>query len=97
MTSASPDARLRSDVWSVEEVSRTLANLQPASAADLAALTFDHLRDIARKIRDGSTNDYRQYWSYNESNKKLDKPKPENDCRDALLSDLQARLGKIGN
>lgn len=81
---------------SVEEVSRTLANLQPASAADLAALAFDHLRDIARKIRDGSTNDYQQYWSYDESNKKLDKPKPENDCRNALLSDLQGRLGRLG-
>lgn len=80
----------------VEEVSRTLANLQPASSADLAALTFDHLRDIARKIRDGSTDDYGQYWSYDESNKKLDKPKPENDCRNALLSDLQDRLGRLG-
>ncbi|VVC85455.1 hypothetical protein [Sideroxydans sp. CL21] len=80
----------------VEEVSRTLANLQPASAADLAALTFDHLRDIARKIRDGSTNDYRQYWSYDISNKILNKPKPENDCRDALLSDLKARLSSLG-
>jgi len=81
---------------SVEAISRTLANLQPASAADLAALTFDHLRDIARKIRDGSTDDYGQYWSYDESNKKLDKPKPENDCRNALLSDLQERLGRLG-
>ena len=80
----------------VKEVSRTLANLQPASAADLAALTFDHLRDIARKVRDGSTNDYRQYWSYDKSNKILDKPKPENDCRDALLSDLKARLSSLG-
>jgi hypothetical protein len=79
----------------VEEISRTLANLQPASAADLAALAIDHLRDIARKIRNGSTNDYRQYWSYGEDNKKLDKPKPENDCRDALLSDLHERLGKL--
>ena len=80
----------------VEEVSRTLANLQPASAADLAALTFDHLRDIARHIRNDSTNDYRQYWSYDKSNKILDKPKPENDCRDALLSDLKARFSSLG-
>jgi hypothetical protein len=80
---------------SVAEVGRTLANLQPASAADLAALTFDHLRDIARKIRDGSTDDYEQYWSYNENNTKLVKPKPENDCRNALLSDLKERLGKL--
>jgi hypothetical protein len=81
---------------SVVEVSRTLANLQPASAADLAALAFDHLCDIARKIRDGNTNDYRQYWSYGEGNKKLDKPKPENDCRDILLSDLNERFSKLG-
>ena len=26
---------------------------------------------------------------------KLSKPKPENDCRDALLSDLSERLGKL--
>lgn len=80
----------------VAEVDRTIANLQPANAADLAALTFDYLRDIAKNIRDGSTNDYKQYWSYDQSNKNLVKPKPENDCRDALLSDLNERLGKLG-
>lgn len=80
---------------STKEIDRTLANLQPASAADLAALTFHHLRDIARKIRDGSTDDYEQYWSYGENNKKLDKPRPENDCRNRLLSDLKESLGKL--
>jgi len=79
----------------ITEVDQTIANLQPANAADLAALTFHNLRNIARKIRDGSTNDYRQYWSYDASNKKLCIPKPENDCRDALLSDLQEQLGKL--
>lgn len=77
------------------EVSRTLANLQPASAADLAALVFDHLSDIAKNIRDGNTNDYRQYWSHDAGNKELSKSKPENDCRDALLSDLKIHLGKL--
>lgn len=78
------------------EVCHTLANMQPANAADLAALAYAHLRDLARKIRDGSTNDYRQYWSLNESNKKPLRPKPENDCRDMLLSDLTERLGRLG-
>lgn len=77
------------------EVCRTLANREPANAADLAALAYDHLRDLARKIRDGSTNDYRQYWSYN-ANGKPERPKPENDCRDILLSDLTERLGRLG-
>lgn len=78
------------------DIDRTLANLQPASAADLAALTLDHLRDIARKIRDGNTDDYEQYWSYDEKNRKLVNPRPENDCRNVLLSDLQERLGRLG-
>lgn len=79
----------------VAEVCRTLAGQQPANAADLAALAYDHLRNLARKIRDGSTNDYRQYWSYGSSGKP-ERPKPENDCRDILLSDLQERLGRLG-
>ena len=77
------------------DVCRTLANREPANAADLAALTYGHLRDLARKIRDGSTNDYRQYWSYDASGKP-ERPKPENDCRDILLSDLMDRLGRLG-
>jgi hypothetical protein len=79
----------------VAEVCRTLANREPANADDLAALADSHLRDLARKIRHGSTNDYRQYWSLDESNKKPLRPKPENDCRDALLSDLTERLGRL--
>jgi len=77
-------------------VSHTLANLQPANAADLATFVFEHLSDIAQNIRNGNTNDYRQYWSHDESNKKLSVPKPENDCRDALLSDLKIHLGAFG-
>lgn len=77
-------------------VCRTLANMQPANAADLTALADVHLRDLSRKIRDGSTNDYRQYWSLDESNTKLLRPKPENDCRDTLLSDLTERLSRLG-
>lgn len=76
------------------EVSRALANLQPASSADFAALVFDHLCDIAKNIRHGNTNDYKQYWSHDASNNKLSLSKPENDCRDALLSDLKIHLGK---
>jgi len=83
---------------SVSQVTQSIANLQPANAADLAALTYEQLIYIARKIRDGNTNDYRQYWSFDNSRKQPTDPKPklENDCRDALLSDLQERLGKLG-
>lgn len=80
----------------VESVCRALSNLQPVNPADLAALTLEHLLALREKIRHASTNDYRQYWSFDVSNKKLKTPKPENECRDALLSDLQERLGELG-
>jgi len=82
---------------SVSQVGQSLANLQPANAGDLAALTYDQLLYIARKIRDGSTNDYRQYWSYEEKHQKIINPKSksENDCRNVLLSDLIERLGRL--
>ena len=75
----------------IAEVREVLANRRPANAADLAALTLSHLRQISRKIRDGNTSDWRQYWNVDSYNRPL-KPKPEDACRDALLSDLQARL-----
>lgn len=77
----------------VADVCRTLVNREPANTADLAALAVGHLQDLAKWIRHGSTNDYRQYWSYNKAGNP-EHPKPENDCRDALLSDLKDRLAK---
>jgi hypothetical protein len=74
---------------SVAQVVSTLANLRPANAADLWALTVDHLKQLIHDIRNGSTNDYRQYWAG-------DTPKIEDDCRDALLSDLRRLLVKHG-
>ena len=72
----------------VLRVCNTLANLKPASAADLWALTQDHLRQLIRRIRDENTNDYRQYWADA-------KPKSEEECRNALLSDLKLRLESL--
>lgn len=74
---------------SVTQVCATLANLTPANAADLWALTLDHLQQLGREIRDGNTNDYRQYWTG-------DTPELEDDCRDRLLSDLKIRLTPLG-
>ncbi|TDK59578.1 hypothetical protein E2I14_18690 [Sapientia aquatica] len=77
------------------EVSMTLANLEPTSASDLAALVFDHLTDLKNKIRNGNANEYRQYWSYDSENKTLHLPKPENDCRDILYSLLSPYFRKL--
>ncbi len=72
------------------QVCATLANRAPANAADLWALTLDHLVQLVREIRNGNTNDYRQYWD-----RAAAKPKGEEDCRDTLLSDLKPRLAPL--
>ena len=74
---------------SVTQVCDTLANLKPANAADLWALTLDHLTQLADEIRNGNTDDYQQYWSGSG-------PELENNCRNRLLSDLKVRLAPLG-
>ena len=77
----------------VDAVLATLDGLRPANAADLAALTVDYLKQMADRIRNGNTSDWRQYW--NTTKKSPWEPKDENLCRDTLLSDLQIRLGQV--
>lgn len=75
----------------IEQVRATLQNGPPANASDLAALVTDRLREIAGRIRTGNTNDWRQYWN-EDSHGRPQEPKPENSCRDALLSTLRNYL-----
>ena len=78
----------------IEQVCQTLNGGTPANAADLAALIMDHLDEIARKIRGGPTSDWRQYWNVDQYNRPTCE-KPEDACRDNLLSDLQNRLEQL--
>ncbi len=78
-----------------ERVIAVLENGKPANAADLTALTLDHLREIRRIIQAGNTSDWRQYWNM-ESPTRPTTPKHEDLCRDALLSDLRYRLEVLG-
>ena len=73
-----------------EQVCRTLNNSVPANAADLAALVIDRLHEIANQVRTGNTDDWRQYWN-EDADKQRWKPKNEDACRDAILSDLRQR------
>ena len=75
----------------IRQVSETLNNRAPANAGDLAALTTVVLRDLANQIRNGNTDDYRQYWNEGPQ-RQLESPKHEEACRNALLSDLQQRI-----
>ena len=75
----------------LEAVQRTLANDRPANPADLAALAADKLELLAREIRHGNTDDWKQYWR-EDSGGQSPRPRHENSCRDALLSDLKRLL-----
>ncbi len=73
------------------QVRETLSAGRPANPGDLAALTFDLLRDIAIRIRTTNTNDFRQYWNEGKRGRESE-PKVESACRDMLLSDLRLQL-----
>ena len=79
----------------VKQVVDALNDGVPANAADLAALTLEQLRRTARFIRNGGTTAWREYWNV-DPHDRPERPKPENACRDALLSDLQLRLSPLG-
>lgn len=82
---------MRQDL-NVEQIQKVLKNGPPASATDLAALTTDALEELAGHIRNGQTNDWRQYWDWDQKTNKPTHPKDGNDCRDILLSDLKSIL-----
>jgi hypothetical protein len=75
----------------IDEVQRTLSRGAPANPADLAALLLDRIADIATGIRGGNDNPWRNYWS-DDRDRPPTKPKHEDSCRDALLTDLKKRL-----
>ena len=78
---------------SPEEVNNTLSGGTPASPADLAVLLYDKLVELGLRIRirTASTDDWRQYWNVDPYGHPQD-PKPEDSCRDAILSDLRLIL-----
>ena len=75
----------------VEQICLTLDDGPPANPADLAALVTDRLAELGDRIRNRNTDDWRQYWNENEYGRPC-KPKHEESCRDALLSDLRQCL-----
>ena len=76
------------------EVIRFLENQQPANAADLMAVTADLIDQLADRIRNEDTSDWRQYWQVNTegSGNSGWQPLKENSCRDQFLSDLRLTL-----
>lgn len=80
---------------SAAEVVRTLANAEPANAADLHALLVQHLRDMACEDRDGNATGYLRYWNVDSYGRPTD-PRPENECQKRLYELLKERLRPTG-
>ena len=75
----------------IEQVCQSLNGGKPANAGELAALVVDRLRELAQVIRRGNTNAWRDYWNV-DSNGRPSYPRPENTCRNTLLTALEHRL-----
>ncbi len=77
------------------EIKEAVDGGPPAGTADLSALVTDELNLLANRIRNGNTDDWRQYWHTDPDDpqgRRVVQPKPENLCRKHLLSDLQLAL-----
>ncbi len=79
---------------SLEQIQKTLNSGAPANAADLVGLTLDALEKLTNDIRNGPTSAWRQYWDWGQNPRRPSRPKPENDCRNTLLSHLATELEK---
>ena len=76
----------------IEQIQKTLQGGAPANSSDLAALISEVLEDLGDRIRNGQTDDWRQYWDWDHKKKRPTHPKHENECRDIPLSDLKEIL-----
>ncbi len=71
-----------------EEATETLQGGRPASPADLAALVLDRLAILARGMRSGSTDDWKEFWNESGHGRPTN-PKPEKSCTQALVRGLR--------
>ncbi|MGC5698880.1 hypothetical protein J4P02_01620 [Pseudomonas sp. NFXW11] len=85
------DAQFIRSSW--QEVRDVLQNGAPANIMHMQALVLDELHAVASQLR-SNLNGHKFFW--NEVNGKIDSPKWENSCRDALLSLLRPRLDRRG-
>jgi hypothetical protein len=72
-----------------------MANGAPATVADLHALLVAHLRDLAHRIARANTDIYKQFWNV-DSYARPTEPRPEEACRDDLITLLKPSLFPLG-
>lgn len=74
---------------------RALDNKQPATVADLHAVLVEHLDDLRKRIRTENTDIYRMFWNL-DGHGRLVSPRPEEACRDDLITLLRPHLAPLG-
>jgi hypothetical protein len=74
---------------------RVLSNGAPATVADLHALLLDQLDELRKRIARENTDIYKQFWNVDRYSR-LDEPRPEEACRDALVTLLRPALAPKG-
>ncbi len=81
-------------VPSFRQVGEALANCRPANSRDLLALLVDHIESLARELRDGPQDDWKQFWNTDRSDphSRVTEPRGENSCRDLLITLLNSRV-----
>lgn len=76
------------------QIVSTLKGKAPSSIADLQALVMHELGALAKQIRDGSGDAYKQFWSEDQF-EHVTKPKNENSCRNVLSLLLKERFMRM--
>ena len=74
---------------------RALDNKQPATIGDLHAIVVEHLDDLRKRIQTENTDIYRMFWNL-DGHGRLLSPRPEEACRDNLITLLRPRLAPLG-
>lgn len=75
----------------IDQVQDALSAGAPANVVDLHALLLERLADTNSTIRGANSNLWRQFWNEDPYGR-LESPKPEESCRDALLAFIRPRL-----
>jgi hypothetical protein len=74
---------------------KALSNGPPATVADFHALLMEHLGDLKRRVASENTDIYTYFWNI-DSHARLVDPRPENACRDTLVTLLRPNLAPLG-
>jgi len=72
-----------------------LANRAPATVADLHALLVAQLRDLSQRIARANTDIFKQFWNLDTYARPME-PRPEEACRDNLITLLRPSLLPLG-